>query len=177
MTLLLPPVTPENLQFVIDQIAKAFPVGAEQIVNGAITTAKLDAGAVTPAKRSGGVALGSFQSHATTGNKGINGVGFTPKVVKFVVWLNATTLNGSSGVTIGYGVMDGFTQAAAFISLDPNAPVNLSTDWNTSYCVYAASRTNTNVYQATFVSMDADGFTINVGTADNSYKVFWEAYG
>lgn len=101
---------------------------------------------------------GSFAGSNSTGNQSVTGVGFQPTVVLF--WWNLLSADGSgTDFVLGFGV--------GISSSDRRAVGNYSTDnqatssnaaWNQSTtCIYAPSGTP----RADFVSMDADGFTVN----------------
>lgn len=140
-----------------------------------IATGDIANGAVTPAKRAGGLYLSSFQSHGTTGNKAITGVGFTPKAVIFFCTKNATETN--VWWTMGYGMMVPGTQHAAFNSMRVDTIGSSSKDWSAAYCILLDAFDNTATYRAQYVSMDADGFTINVTNAQSAYRIGFLAIG
>lgn len=128
--------------------------------------------AVTPEKRSGGFAVGviSGATLGTTGNKAITGLGFTPKLVRFTT-LNTTSTNVFNG---GWGAMDESGVQFALLSW-----VASTTNGRISFtdgCIgYFTEHTLVSM-KASYVSMDNDGFTINVSTANNAYDIAYEAY-
>lgn len=159
----------------------ASAVTAAKLDTDSVTTAKIAASAVTPAKRAGGFAHG-FITGATlnsTGNKSVTGVGFTPKMVHFVISSNATdTAAGSDvrGYTLqGFMFADG-TEFAHAQSSDGGGGSRYSTN---AACIIlnTSASNNTPVLSAKYVSMDADGFTINVTVASSAAGVYWIAYG
>ena len=110
----------------------------------------------------------------STGNKAVTGVGFKPDVVihvhagaDFTTTPSATTTDAN----IGLGVMDasGDQWANAILSLD-----NISGDSNTQRgqqtdaCLYDFDSALAVRKEAAWVSMDADGFTVNFSTANAS---------
>lgn len=118
----------------------------------------LDDGAVTPSKRGGGFKIGVIPSATlnSTGNKSITGVGFKPKLVRF-------TVLESTGPYIGFsvGAMDGDGNQYSASTGSGTSQRRISSD---DYAITRSNDTATTL-QAEYVSMDADGFTINVTTA------------
>ncbi|HEX2271978.1 MAG TPA: hypothetical protein VHH35_20715, partial [Pyrinomonadaceae bacterium] len=101
---------------------------------------------------------GSFGGSGSTGNQSITGIGFQPKVVLFQY--NMATSDGSHGDSvIGFGV--GISSSERRVSGDysvNNSATSNHAAWNqTTSCIYTPSGSS----RADFVSMDADGFTIN----------------
>lgn len=141
----------------------------------AITTAKIANAAVTVAKRAGGFYIGqiSAATFSSTGNKSVTGVGFTPKFVMFFVMPSAAT----SASTNAYGAMTTTVQFNTWAS--SNSAGNTSARNNsTTACVgWGTSSASSYNMSASYVSMDADGFTINVGTADGTFAVQYIAFG
>ena len=127
-----------------------------------------NAGAVGPEDRSGGFFIGSFTVSAT-GNKVITGVGFTPKLVKFIDIVNAATTGAQGGI----GAMTSTAQYAHAWNADGAAGARYS---STSKCfAVVGASSSTPVQLASYVSMDSDGFTINF-SAQNGNPVGFEAY-
>lgn len=128
-------------------------------------------GAITPAKRTGGFKIGSFTSNGSTGNQAITGVGFTPKLVRFI-WLvgNATSAHFS-----GQGAMD--ASGNQYATATGGNLSNLFRYSSTSACLagFTSVADATPELVATFVSMDADGFTFNITTA-TALSFAYEAY-
>lgn len=131
-----------------------------------------DAGAVGPADRSGGFYIGTIAGATlgTTGNKVITGVGFTPKLVRFeVIPSNSTTV-----VLSARGAMTTSAQYAVAVSGSSSDHSRYGT---TSNCIaWVSGGSVTPSLLASYVSMDSDGFTINVTTAANNFSVAYEAY-
>lgn len=143
--------------------------------DGAVTTAKLDDAAVTPAKRTGGYKVGviSGSTFSTTGNKSITGVGFTPKLVRFTL----LALTATNIVRNSVGVM---TPSESFTTATANSTSSIATrSWSGGNVAFAwlPSNSTSPTMSFSYVSMDADGFTINVNNADGSFAVAYEAYG
>lgn len=146
-------------------------VDAQAIASNSVTTAKINAGAVTPEKRSGGFYIGSIPGSTvgSTGNKAITGVGFVPKLVKFIVKpsSNNTTL------VHGMGAMTSTSQYCVAIAQQASASRNSSS----SACIgWITAGASAFTLLASYVSMDSDGFTINVSAASSSFDIAFEAY-
>jgi len=127
---------------------------------------------VGPAARTGGFFIGTIpaSTFSSTGNKPITGVGFTPKLVRFVITPGSST--GFYGA--GTGAMTASSQYSTYISGSTAASSRTS---STSLCIIVNSAgTTTMVQTASYVSMDADGFTINVVNASATFDVAFEAY-
>jgi hypothetical protein len=107
----------------------------------------------------------------TTGNKAVTGVGFTPKIVMFdIVPSNSATvvLDGSGAMTASGQYTKSFSGSSG----------GHSRYGSTSNCIsWVSAGSVTPSLLASRVSMDADGFTINVTTAANNFDVAWKAIG
>ena len=161
-------VTRENL--LSSAPLPADTVDEQAILNDAVTTNKLGDGAVTPDKRSGGFAIGSFSSPGTTGNLSVTGTGFTPRLVRF------TYLPGSSGSngTSGSGSMTATSQFATSATSGSGGNRRNSSTESCIYWVFGESTTPFMIGE--FVSMDSDGFTINLTAVGGTVTTGWEAY-
>jgi len=130
---------------------------------------------VGPAARTGGFFIGTISASTvtnTTGNKPITGVGFTPKLVRFTAIPPAST--GATEVAMG-----AMTASAQYYtsSASQNSSAIYARNSSTSACIgYVFAGSSTPAMLASYVSMDADGFTINVTTASNSYDIAFECY-
>lgn len=119
---------------------------------------------VTASMRSQVVASGiiSAATLGTTGNKAVTGVGFTPKLVLFRMIVSS---NSSTSALMADGSMTATTQhvtaGAAGASFRRQGSQTHCLAWvNVGSAAFDMS--------ATRVSLDADGFTINVGVATSS---------
>lgn len=120
--------------------------------------------AVTPIKRSGGFVIGNFTPSAT-GNKSITGLGFKPKKVRFV----NTAGNSTSAGAMLIGAMD--EHGNQYVALTTQS----SRYYDTSHCFgYISGASNVLAQAGSYVSMDSDGFTVNI-TAQNGTPVYYEA--
>lgn len=134
-----------------------------------------DAGAVGPEDRSGGYYIGTISGATlgTTGVKAITGVGFTPKMVRFSM---LPSVSSNSIVGNGYGAM---TAAAQYTVMwaGTSASATWARNSYTTACIgWTQITTTTPSLLAAYSSMDADGFSINVINAANTFPVMFEAY-
>lgn len=120
-------------------------------------------GAITPAKRSGGFYAGTISgaTMSTTGNKAITGVGFTPKLVTFHYLASSGATTASFG---GHGAMTATSQFTQCFGGNTSAAVRWSATTRCLSAFTSLSDSNPEL-QASYVSMNADGFTINVDVA------------
>lgn len=86
--------------------------------------------------------------NASTGNASYTGVGFQPTSVQFI------------GISIGSTCSGYMTASTQFCAMSSHYDAYTTTDITTSYAVYMSNASGTN-RQAAYVSMDADGFTLN----------------
>lgn len=148
-------------------------VTTAKILDANVTTAKLADASVTPAKRSGGFKVGTLSTSVfgSTGNKAITGVGFTPK--KLVIYVGYD-VSAAGNARESYGVTDGTTTYCRGSAVGTSTVARWFLTGTT--IINVRTETNVTVLAATLVSIDADGFTINVNTADASYSGSYEAY-
>jgi hypothetical protein len=124
----------------------------------------------------GNFANGTFQCPASTGNFSVSGVGFRPGRVEFTMSLASTDYIAS-----GQGVMDANSVGWAMSQI-----YRRSTALGTSDVVLAATggvciqmrneAGSANYVRATFVSMDANGFTVNFSAVNTGFFIGWRAY-
>jgi hypothetical protein len=134
-----------------------------------IATGMIADAAVTVAKRSGGFKTGTL-SPSTTGNFSITGVGFRPKLLVLITRVpsNAAIASG------GWGVTDGTTQYATFLRTASGSFGQLS--YTDRIAVHMTSASATDV-EISYVSFDADGFTLNANVRSASRDFTWVAFG
>lgn len=128
---------------------------------------------IGPSERTGGYYIGTISAatFSTTGNKAITGVGFQPKLVKF-------QLLPSNSSSIGYSGGGSMTASSQFSWVHTYASGSASRYSSKTSCItHVNSGASTVANQASYVSMDSDGFTINVGTAATVFEVAYECYG
>ena len=132
----------------------------------------LGQGVVTPEKRSGGFKIGIIPAATmnSTGNKSITGVGFKPKLVRFTA-----LIGGGSTVVASWGAMDENGNQYAFATAGIPSPVAMYRLGVDNFCILNLNTSGTTLLGAKYISMDADGFTINVTNA-GSTNVAYEAY-
>lgn len=106
---------------------------------------------------------GSFAANTSTGNQAITGVGFQPKAVIFFL-TGLTAVGDSADCRGGIGCATSSTErwATAWASDDASGAANAGQRFQTTKCIVVLTGGNPTVDgEADFVSMDADGFTIN----------------
>lgn len=107
---------------------------------------------------------------SATGSKSVTGVGFTPKMVEFLYLTTA-----ASNARDGLGVMTATSQFS--LSVSTSSAGNSATNADTSTCIRADSGGGTTFIVASYTSMDADGFTINVTTlASGPHVIGYKAF-
>lgn len=118
---------------------------------------------------------GSLTTGTATGNKAITGVGFQPDLVIFFS-SRATADEQSGAAELGSGV--GFatsSSARGYTSVghdfvNPNYQVAKVQKTDKCFGSVDAGSSNTQLYEADFVSMDSDGFTVNITTAPSTER-------
>lgn len=133
----------------------------------------LNTGAVGPSKRSGGFKIGTISGSTlgTTGNKNITGVGFTPKLVRF-------TVLGTSSTSVAFASTGAMTSSNQYYAATASSSGGYARVSSTSACIAVVTAGSTTLnLSAAYVSMNADGFTINVTAAFGTFDVAYEAYG
>lgn len=109
---------------------------------------------------------------ASTGNKTISGVGFTPRFVRFTVLANSA-FNTSSSIH-GYGAADGTTQYVNMTYV--NGSGSTTKQSSQGYCIGFIT-TAAALLLASLSSFNSDGFVLNVNTANGTFDVAYEAFG
>ena len=111
--------------------------------------------------------VGVLASGTSTGDISATGVGFQPDVVLFFASRGDTTEGGTAFALMGVGAMTATTQFSS-TAIDEDA-IGTSRVRHRAYNNQAITLINSNpnalYLGATYVSMDSDGFTINIGTA------------
>lgn len=115
---------------------------------------------------------GNFALNTSTGNQSVTGVGFQPKVVIFL-----PTDNTADGVSahahIGFGAAISSSSRWAVTANDEDAQgtTDSSKEQTAALCIlHDTPGTSNPDYEADFVSLDADGFTINITNEPASAK-------
>lgn len=120
------------------------------------------------------VKVGHFISPTTTDSSyGVTGVGFTPKAMLFLpTHLTSFTTTSTLDGTFGLGAMTATEQVyAGYGSDDAAATSNVDFANTDARCIVVNDGTNTSVEEASFVSMDSDGFTLNYSKAASAQKI------
>lgn len=122
--------------------------------------------------------VGDFQLNDSTGNQSITGVGFEPTLVIF--YATPDTVDVTSQIANLYGmvgVTDGSNQQAmSFFSTNGAAFSDTYYQMDDTHCI--TMNESGVLYSATIVSLDADGFTINLDDAPaDVYRVGYLALG
>lgn len=104
------------------------------------------------------------------GNRSVTGVGFRPNAVLHAHGTHAFTAAlpaNIAGAGFGLGAMDadGDQWSTAFFTVDNSAPTDTQRGQQTDAALYSFNNGLTVQKKASWVSMDADGFTVNFTTA------------
>lgn len=131
----------------------------------------LPTGSVTPVMRSGGFKIGVIPGSTlgSTGNKSITGVGFRPKLIK----LSMMPPNSSGNVLFGFGAA---TESDQYVVAGTASTSATRRHSSTSHCIAYMGTAETPSLLASRVSLDEDGFTLNVSIASSTFDVAYEAY-
>ena len=142
-------------------------------INGGLDTNNWAGGTITPSQRSGGFKVGTIgtATFATTGEKAITGVGFQPSFIQ--IYANFDT-PAPGAARISTGVSDGTTTRSWGLAVD--APSSISSRYNSSTIVNIRNEANSSQLVVNLTSLDSDGFTLNVATANASYSAVYVAY-
>ena len=124
---------------------------------------------------------GNFSINTATGNQSIIGVGFLPKIVIF--YGSFTTADGvavDAMIPVGAALSSSDRFAVMTTSEDGQGTTDTRGVVKTDKCLslFEAGSSATIEYEADFVSLDVDGFTINVTTAPGvAYRIGYLALG
>ena len=119
------------------------------------------------------VHVGVFTCPATTGNYSVTGLGFRPKSVKF--WVSKgpglqTHFCCCQGMMDATGNQNSMTWAGVWSNI-------FKGDSRVDLCMYTINSAGTSQVTGAFVSMDADGFTVNFTVVNTAFIIRWEAIG
>jgi hypothetical protein len=121
---------------------------------------------------------GSFAFSASTGNQSITGLGFQPKAL-FLYSPGRLGLKQISGV-FGFATSALSQFSVAFFSRGDASPSSTGSRVSNTQIFQSLGGDPSPLFvrqNATLVSMDADGFTINVGIASRTDTVLYMAFG
>lgn len=148
------------------------PAGLAQAI-----AANLPAGSVGPAARGGGVKIGVIpgSTFGSAGSKIITGLGFKPKRVRF----SLVPIDSSTSHRIAWGAMTPtdqfcYTSAAGSTGFSQRTWFGAANTGKVAIGWINAGNTSPQM-AAGYVSMDDDGFTINVLVANSTFDVVYEA--
>lgn len=116
--------------------------------------------------------VGTFNVPGATGNLAITGLGFKPSVVMFTSGYITLATDRIGGT----GAMDSSGTQWAHSDFN-NASANITrSNSRTDACIYAVNFAGGAQYLATYVSMDANGFTVNFSVMNADGRVSWVAF-
>lgn len=110
---------------------------------------------------------GSFALNTSTGNQSVSGLGFQPKAIIFIG--NNLTADGGAAnayILLGMAVSSSSRVAHSFFSIDFLVTSDGGKSIVATKCISMSNASDTVILDADFVTMDADGFTINITTTD-----------
>lgn len=105
----------------------------------------------------------------STGNKAITGVGFMPKIVRFKLQIGTGTTTA-----IYWAEGEATSSSNMRFSAIYSSTSSVRRVGSESYCIGWTNNT-TSLMLSTLVSMDPDGFTINVSMANTGFDIAYEA--
>lgn len=118
------------------------------------------------------VLSGSFASNTTTGNQAVTGLGFQPDLVILFATLQTASGQSNNHSQYTFGVMDAAGNQWSMTQKIRNAQATMATTRafaNDKCFVMQATTSSSAVFQdMAFVSMDSDGFTVNITKAGGS---------
>jgi hypothetical protein len=116
--------------------------------------------------------VGSFAQPGSTGNQAVSGVGFQPKVVIF--FGNNRTSDGTHVDAVyhfGVGISSSDRRTVGVASEDAAGTSAVGIAQTNVECIRVVNPAGSMVVEADFVSLDADGFTVNWTTADATARI------
>lgn len=115
----------------------------------------------------------NWTSPTATGNKAVTGVGFQPDCVLHAGSRQGSVPNSAAGAYFGLGVMEknGNQWANAFFSANGLNPSNTYRYQRTDKCFATIASNGSIQPQASFVQMDADGFTTNFDIVTSAEQI------
>src|SRR3990172_11544300 len=123
------------------------------------------------------IKVGSFSSNRVTGNQAITGVGFQPKAVIF--WHQREWSDGGNNA-YDYCFGTATSPTARWVSSSFQSDFNDEAfhKFTSTRCIWLINHGSLVYLAADFVSMDSDGFTINITDTDGTARtIFYMAIG
>lgn len=118
---------------------------------------------------------GTLQLNTVTGNQSVTTLSFQPDIVFFFTSLISSgtgTANNQSAYCIGAATSSSDRWYATFSAQNAQAAANTHRGFSNTKCLAVQNvTTNSLSAEADFVSMDSNGFTINITTSATSYQV------
>lgn len=119
-------------------------------------------------------ATGVFTTPTLTGNKALTGLGFQPSYMRFT--LGQKTGTNQTYAHLSEGSTDGTNSQSVSIFQDTTGGQSLETSTLVIDHMDRVSGTIGEIIKATFVSFDANGFTLNFSVTVSGYHVHYEAF-
>jgi hypothetical protein len=113
--------------------------------------------------------VGTFTCATSTGNQAVTGLGFQPKMVLFY-WIASTQgLSYADGMYLAVGAASSSTArwVMSISNSDALTDSNCSRSFHSDRCLFQVDASEATLCSADFVSMDADGFTLNWTVANS----------
>lgn len=117
------------------------------------------------------VVTGTQAADTTTGSMVVTGLGFQPDVVFLFATLQTASGSANNNSQYGFGVMSAAGDQWTMAGKAQNAQATMNTSrmfWNTRCLALPSTVASTVFWEASFTSMDSDGFTINIDTTDGT---------
>ena len=116
------------------------------------------------------VTTGSFAASASTGNQAVTGLGYKPDIVIFFITLQTAAGQSNNNSQYSMGVMHSSGQwAIGGKAQNAQATMNTARFFQNNRCIAVQATVSTAlIWEASYVSMDSDGFTINIDVTDGS---------
>lgn len=112
-----------------------------------------------------------FQANSATGTQAVTGLGFKPRLIEFMAVLPSSTTQRMSHAVVastGTAVCHGWSSDASSSAS--------TTKGNKAWSLFAPNNVATIVHEASFVSFDDDGFTVNITTGGSQPFIRYVAH-
>lgn len=123
------------------------------------------------------VTTDNFVGNGAAGNQTVTGIGFKPDAVLFFNTRQSPLTGDTNGAIMSIGMAISSTERAYVTNTmqDALATSQTTREQDTDACIHLSNEDGTQLDKADFVSMDADGFTIN-WTTGNIQRFFFVAF-